>query len=159
MTWRAGGSDPIQTAQATTTSSTAGEPATFTASRAKAARPPPAAPLDVTAMLTSRVPDSTPVATVKVTAPDTAGITSAYAAAAPAPVEVPAPTKLPAHAVADNQMFHGLFQDTDRSAPVAAIVSQLWTTPNVPIDGKSELNEGTRKSGLRNLFSDTEQGS
>jgi hypothetical protein len=56
-------------------------------------------------------------------------------------------------------MFHGLFQDTDRSAPVAAIVSQLWTTPNMPVGGKSDSNEGTRESGLRNLFSDTEQGS
>ena len=153
-------SDPIQTTQATTTSSAAGEPATFTASRAKSSTAAaPAAPLDLTAMLTFRAPDSTPVTTVKVTAPDTAGITSAYAAAAPAPVEAPAPAKLPAHAVADTQMFHGLFQDTNRSAPVAAIVSQLWTTPNVPIGGKNESDERTRESGLRNLFSDTEQGS
>jgi hypothetical protein len=136
-----GRSDPVQTAQVTTAPSTAGEP------------------LDVTAMLTSRVPDSIPVATVKITAPDTAGITSAYAAAAPAGVEVPASANNRAHAGAENQMFHGLFQDTDRSAPVAAIVSQLWTTPNVPIDGKSESNEGSQDRGLRNLFSDTEQGS
>ncbi len=136
-----GRSDPVQTAQVTTAPSTAGEP------------------LDVTAMLTSRVRDSIPVATVKITAPDTAGITSAYAAAAPAGVEVPASANNRAHAGAENQMFHGLFQDTDRSAPVAAIVSQLWTTPNVPIDGKSESNEGSQDRGLRNLFSDTEQGS
>jgi hypothetical protein len=136
-----GRSDPVQTAQGTTTPSTAGQP------------------LDVTAMLTSRVPDSIPVATVKITAPDTAGITSAYAAAAPAGVEVPASANNRAHAGAENQMFHGLFQDTDRSAPVAAVVSQLWTTPNVPVDGKSESDEGSRDRGLRNLFSDTEQGS
>jgi hypothetical protein len=157
-------SDPIQTAQATTTSSTAGEPATLSASRAVRAAnsstaAAPAAPLDVTAMLTFRAPDSVSVATVKITAPDTAGITSAYAAAAPTPVEIPAPVKLPAHAVAETQMFHGLFQDTDRSAPVAAIVSQLWTTPNVPIGGKSESDVGTGESSLRNLFSDTGQGS
>ena len=82
---------------------------------------------------------------MKITAPDTAGITSAYAAAAPSARGVPAPAKLPAHAVADTQMFHGLFQDTDRSAPVAAIVSQLWTTPNVPIGGKSESDERTAR--------------
>ena len=151
-----GRSDPVQTARVTTTPSTAGEPSSYTASRAVRAA---AAPLDVTAMLTARVPESIPVATVKIPAPDTAGITSAYAAAAPAAVEVPAPANSRAHAGAENQMFHGLFQDTDRSAPVAAIVSQLWTTPNVPIDGKSESDEGSRDRGLRNLFSDTEQGS
>jgi hypothetical protein len=156
-----GRSDPVQTAQVTTTPSTAGESSSYTASRAirAAAFSAAAAPLDVTAMLTSRVPDSIPVATVKIPAPDTAGITSAYAAAAPAAVEVPAPANSRAHAGAENQMFHGLFQDADRSAPVAAIVSQLWTTPNVPIDGKSESDEGSRDRGLRNLFSDTEQGS
>jgi len=151
-----GRSDPVQTARVTTTPSTAGEPSSYTASRAVRAA---AAPLDVTAMLTARVPESIPVATVKIPAPDTAGITSAYAAAAPAAVEVPAPANSRAHAGAENQMFHGLFQDADRSAPVAAIVSQLWTTPNVPIDGKSESDEGSRDRGLRNLFSDTEQGS
>lgn len=160
-----GHADPIQTAQVATTPSTSGEPTAYTPSRAvraanfNAAAATPGVPLDVTAMLTSRIPDSIPVATVKITAPDTAGIASAYAAAAPAPVETSAPAKIPVHAVAEIQMFHGLFQDTDRTAPVAAVVSQLWTTPNVPIDGKSESGDGSREGGLRNLFSDSGQGS
>jgi len=53
--------------------------------------------------------------------PDTAGITSAFAAAAPS--VVPAARQ-------DNQMFHGLFADSDRGGPVASVVSQLWTAPN-----------------------------
>ena len=52
------------------------------------------------------------------TAPDTAGMTNVFAAAAPTPV---------AH---ESQVFHGLFQDTDRTAPLAAVVSQLWGVPN-----------------------------
>jgi hypothetical protein len=84
-------------------------------------------------------------------APDTAGITSAFAAAAPAPTALDASASAagPTAAIAQNrnQMFHGLFQDTDRTAPVAAVVSQLWTTPLVPIDGGSS-------HGLRDLFSD-----
>ena len=56
-----------------------------------------------------------------------------------------------------SQMFHGLFQDTDRTAPVAAIVSQLWTTPLVPLE--SDSDQSSRQGGLRDLFSDTEQHS
>jgi hypothetical protein len=56
-----------------------------------------------------------------------------------------------------NQMFHGLFQDTDRAAPVAAIVSQLWTTPLVPVDAGS--GQSSRQGALRDLFSDTDQRS
>jgi len=151
---RAGPADSAQTAQAaqTTLPSSA-----RTAPRAVIATV--GAPLDVTAMLTPRDLIPTPVATVKVTVPDTAGITSAYAAVAPPPAQVSAPATVPAHATAGNQMFHGLFQDTDRAVPVAALVSQLWTTPNVPIDANSESKERPRQGGMRNLFSDTEQGS
>jgi hypothetical protein len=52
--------------------------------------------------------------------PDTAGITSAFAAAVPA--DVPQA----------NQIFHGLFSDSGRGAPVASMVSQLWSSPNAP---------------------------
>ena len=75
--------------------------------------------------------------------PDTAGMTSAFAAAAPTPA-----------AQAVNQMFHGLFQDTDRTAPVAAVVSQLWTTPNAPPDGNNPSGQPPRRGDMRNLFSD-----
>ncbi len=56
--------------------------------------------------------------TASATVPDTAGLTNVFAAAVPTPV---------AH---DNQVFHGLFQDTDRTAPLAAVVSQLWGVPD-----------------------------
>ena len=55
-------------------------------------------------------------------------------------------------------MFHGLFQDTDRAAPVAAVVSQLWTTPNLPADA-SEQMQRSRQKGLRGLFQDDGQSS
>jgi hypothetical protein len=65
----------------------------------------------------------------------------------------------PATATAQNrsQMFHGLFQDTDRTAPVAAVVSQLWTTPLAPLESGSD--QSSQQGGLRNLFSDTGQHS
>jgi hypothetical protein len=75
--------------------------------------------------------------------PDTAGMTGAFAAATPTPA-----------APAANQMFHGLFQDTDRAAPVAAMVSQLWTTPNAPPDGNGAAEQPARRGDMRNLFSD-----
>jgi len=75
--------------------------------------------------------------------PDTAGMTGAFAAATPSPA-----------AQATNQIFHGLFQDTDRTAPVAAVVSQLWTTPNAPMDGNGASGQPPRRGDMRNLFSD-----
>jgi hypothetical protein len=101
-----------------------------------------------------------PAASAKVAAPDTAGITSAFAAATPAQTpESSSSAAVPAAATAQNQsqMFHGLFQDTDRAAPVAAVVSQLWTTPLVPVDAGS--GQGSRQGHLRDLFSDTDQRS
>jgi hypothetical protein len=56
-------------------------------------------------------------------------------------------------------MFHGLFQDTERTAPVAAVVSQLWTTPNAPPDGNGAAGQPSRRGDMRNLFSDPGQGS
>jgi hypothetical protein len=56
-------------------------------------------------------------------------------------------------------MFHGLFQDTDRTAPVAAVVSQLWTTPNAPMEGDSTSGQPSRRGDMRNLFSDPGKGS
>jgi hypothetical protein len=51
-------------------------------------------------------------------------------------------------------MFHGLFQDTDRIAPVAAAIRQLWTTPNAPTDGNGAGAQPSRRGDMRNLFSD-----
>jgi hypothetical protein len=57
--------------------------------------------------------------------PDTAGVTSAYAAAAPQ------------RTAANTDVFHSLFSDPGRSTPVASVVSQLWltgVTPNAMAD-------------------------
>jgi hypothetical protein len=105
-----------------------------------AAPPAAAAPSSASAAPAKTAPAKTAAAV-----PDTAGMTGAFAAATPTPA-----------AQAANQMFHGLFQDTDRTAPVAAVVSQLWTTPNALPD----LPEGDGAAAqpphrdLRNLFGD-----
>ncbi len=87
------------------------------------------------------------------TAPDTAGIANAFAAAAPKPtVQQQA-----------NQIFHGLFQDTGRTAPVAAVVSQLWTTPNALPDtgdaAAAAAAQPAHRRDLRSLFSDSDDKS
>ena len=53
-------------------------------------------------------------------APDTAGMTSAFADA------------VPKRAQQDNEIFHGLFTDPGRTGPVAAVVSQLWGVSSAP---------------------------
>jgi hypothetical protein len=109
------------------------------------------APLDLAAFAApaaAAAPSPASAAPAKTAAvPDTAGMTGAFAAATPTPV-----------AQAANQMFHGLFQDTDRTAPVAAVVSQLWTTPNAPPDGNGASGQPSRRD-MRNLFSDPGPGS
>jgi hypothetical protein len=71
--------------------------------------------------------------------PDTAGMTNAFAAAAP---QV---------AAQDKDVFHGLFSDPGRSTPVAAVVSQLW--------GASGLIGATAPSAgaMMDLFKDNGQ--
>ena len=58
------------------------------------------------------MPDAAKTAAAAV--PDTAGMTSAFAAATPQRV------------AANTEVFHSLFSDPGRSTPVAAVVSQLW---------------------------------
>ena len=100
-------------------------------------------PLRPQLLLPRRTPRSaTPAAKTAAAVPDTAGMTGAFAAATPTPA-----------AQAANQIFHGLFQDTDRTAPVAAVVSQLWTTPNAPTDGNGAAGQPSHRD-MRNLFSD-----
>jgi Transglycosylase SLT domain len=52
--------------------------------------------------------------------PDTAGVTGAYAAAAPQST------------AANVDVFHSLFSDPGRATPVASVVSQLWVTGASP---------------------------
>jgi hypothetical protein len=77
-------------------------------------------------------------ATVAAAAPDTAGMTSAFAAA------------IPKMAASDNQVFHGLFSDPDRTGPVATVVSQLWGVPGSSGNGNPPPSGGA----LLNLFTD-----
>jgi len=110
------------------------------------------APLDLAAFAapaTAAAPSPASAAPAKTAAvPDTAGMTGAFAAATPTPA-----------AQAAHEIFHGLFQDTDRTAPVATVVSQLWTTPNAPPDGNGASGQPSRRGDMRNLFSDPGQGS
>jgi len=117
---------------------------------------PPAAiagPLDLTGFLGASPPAAASASAAPVRAaatqpvPDTAGMTTAFAAATQ-----PTPT-----AVQANRIFHGLFQDTDRAAPVAAMVSQLWTTPNALPETSGTPGQPPRRD-MRSLFSDSGEG-
>jgi Transglycosylase SLT domain len=148
--------DAVRTAQAASAPSLSNAPIVPSAPVVRSAPSAPRVagePLDLVAFatMTSAAPAATtantaPAAATARTVPDTAGMTSAFAAAAPSPA---------AHTA--NQIFHGLFQDTGRAAPVAAVVSQLWTTPNAPLDANG--TPAQPHGDLRSLFSDTEQGS
>ena len=83
-------------------------------------------------------------ATAAAPVPDTAGMTSAFAAA------------VPSRAAQENQIFHNLFADPDRSGPVAEVVSQLWGVASAApgATGTSAAPSGD----LRDLFKDTERG-
>jgi hypothetical protein len=132
--------DAVRAAQAASAAGTTVTPGTLSVAQATGA------PLDLAAFAApAAAPSPASVTPAKTAAgvPDTAGMTGAFAAAAPTP---------PPQAV--NQMFHGLFQDTDRTAPVAAVVSQLWTTPNAPPDGNGATGQPSRRGDMRNLFSD-----
>jgi Transglycosylase SLT domain len=60
------------------------------------------------------VPAADAARTAAAIVPDTAGMTSAFAAAAPQRTAV------------NTDVFHSLFSDPGRTTPVAAVVSQLW---------------------------------
>jgi hypothetical protein len=66
--------------------------------------------------------------------PDTAGMTSAFAAATPQP------------SVANTEAFYSLFSDPGRSTPIAAVVSQLW--------GVSGASPNAGPGPLGDLFKD-----
>jgi hypothetical protein len=121
------------------------------AATAEAANVPP--PMSLTP-----TPTPTPTPAPLSLVPDTAGITSAYAAAAPAAIPASTPHYYP--------MFHGLFADS--GAPAASAVSQLWTTPSVPPETPATPNVTAAAtpppaapfgSGLLDLFRDPVRGS
>jgi hypothetical protein len=138
--------DAVRAAQGASAAGATVSPGTLSVAQATGA------PLDLAAFaapIAAAAPSPASAAPAKTAAavPDTAGMTGAFAAATPTPA-----------AQAANQMFHGLFQDTDRAAPVAAVVSQLWTTPNAPPDGNGAATQPSHRD-MRNLFSDPGQGS
>jgi hypothetical protein len=104
------------------------------------------------------IPVAPPAApTASVTAPSAPVGADAAAPEVPPAAAPAAQASPPARSVADGQIFHGLFQDTDRAAPVAAIVSQLWTTPlGTPVGAGAP---GHRSGNALDLFKDTEQQS
>ena len=139
--------DAVRAAQATSAASATVTPGTLSVAQATGAPLDLAAFAAPTAAATPNPANAAPTAKTAAV-PDTAGMTGAFAAATPSPA-----------ARATNQIFHGLFQDTDRTAPVAAVVSQLWTTPNAPMDGNGAAGQPSRRGDMRNLFSDPGEGS
>jgi hypothetical protein len=104
------------------------------------------------------------VAAATPTVPDTAGMTDAFAAATPAAPAAAGTAKtaaaaVPKRAADDHQIFHGLFQDANRSAPVAALVSELWTTPTSAAIANGAPASQSIPGGLLDLFKDPAQGS
>ena len=74
--------------------------------------------------------------------PDTAGITSAFAAATPP------------HPAQDEQVFHALFADRNRNAPLAPLVSALWGVPSAATNGTGVTAPKLSSGGMLNLFTD-----
>ena len=134
--------DAVRAAQVASAAGATVSPGTLSVAQATGA------PLDLAAFAApaaaAAAPSPASAAPAKAAAavPDTAGMTGAFAAAAPTPA-----------AQAANQIFHGLFQDTDRTAPVAAVVSQLWTTPNAPPEGNGAAAQPSHRD-MHNLFGD-----
>jgi hypothetical protein len=83
-------------------------------------------PLPIPNLPAAAVATKIPVAqTASAAVPDTAGITSAFAAA------------IPKRVAGDHAVFHGLFADPDRTGPVSAVVSQLWGVGNTGQGGQT----------------------
>jgi hypothetical protein len=74
-------------------------------------------------------------------APDTAGIANAFAAAVPTPK------------ADNNQVFHSLFADSNRAAPLAPVVSALWSVPNAAASASGTAPKPIA-SGMLDLFKD-----
>jgi len=104
----------------------------------------PVRTIPIVAVPAATAATATPVAAA---VPDTAGMTSAFAAAAPAP-----------HAERENDIFHGLFSDPDRNGPVAAVVSQLWGVGNAPPQASTDGNATPSGGTLLDLFKDGRRG-
>lgn len=101
-------------------------------------------------------PGSQPLSLV----PDTAGITTAFAAATPAiATAVPAPNQN------DHQMFHGLFSDNaagtsgQSAGSGQSTTGPLWSVPDSRAPGAAAPPPATMAANLLNLFRDPVEGS
>jgi hypothetical protein len=79
--------------------------------------------------------------------PDTAGITNAFAAAVPTP------------AGHNKEVFHSLFQDSERTAPIASVVSQLWGVPSSTSSATDASASPALSGSILDLFKDPVHGS
>ena len=118
----------------------AAEPGAVVATAAPAARSVRTIPIFPSSAATAGTECPTP-ATAAV--PDTAGMTTAFAAATPPP-----PQQV-------NQIFHGLFTDPARTGPVAEVVSQLWGAGSATGGSGSSASSAGMMHGL---FRDNEPG-
>jgi Transglycosylase SLT domain len=80
-------------------------------------------------------------------APDTAGITGAFAAAVPTPK------------ADDTQVFHGLFADGSRAAPLAPFITALWGVPSIAASAATASAPKAASGGMLDLFKDPVKGS
>ncbi len=88
---------------------------------------------------------SATAAPVAAAVPDTAGMTNAFAAAVPTPN------------ANDTQVFHGLFQDRDRTSPVAQAVSELWGVPSAAPGKDGAATQPSVSGSIFDLFKDPVQ--
>jgi hypothetical protein len=102
---------------------------TYTAATAQA---DPTAPSDAASGATG---------SAAVAAPDTAGITGAFAAA------------IPTLRADDTQVFHGLFADDHCTAPLAPVVSALWSDLKTAAPGSAPAQK-FQSGGMLDLFKD-----
>jgi len=99
------------------------------------------------AVTASAAAPAAPAAPATPAAPDTAGIADAFANAVPAAV------------ASSKQIFHGLFQDHNRSAPISPLISELWSVPGAAPSANEPGAAKPKLSGILSLFRDPVQGS
>jgi Transglycosylase SLT domain len=115
--------------------------ARYDVARGSQDRPTFAVQAATAAVPTNRTNSAT--ATTAAPAPDTAGIANAFAAAVPM-----------LKAADKQQVFHGLFADGGRAAPLAPVVSALWGAPNAAPSGSGTAPQKPAANGMLNLFRD-----
>jgi hypothetical protein len=134
----------------------AAPPAADDANTAAAVRPVTLPVASATNTVAAPAPIATPAASA----------TNTVAMATPPAVPPPAAKATPSHAAAapkhvaeDHQIFHGLFQDSNRTTPLASLVSELWTAPVLASGVDARSGQPSVPAGLRDLFKDPAQGS